>query len=393
MRHEAIAIGSALLFGLTPEEIQFQQEVDKYLNKAVTEGVRGEWRSGLGYGQHCWDLLRKLGEKRWLACDWPERYGGLGFPFIKAYIVLERLDYHRAPRLTQAVNMVGPVILKFGTDEQKQAFLPKISSGQIEVAVGFTEALSGSDLASIRMTAVKQGDSYVLNGCKTFSTRCHFAKYHWVLARTDASLPKHKGLSLFIIDLGSPGIDIRPIWCMDGTRTNRVVYQDVRVPAGNLIGEENKGWIEVGMVLDRERVNVGATGLSRYLFEELTKYVKETCPGDASVRQKLADCAVELEAASLFVEEAVHMLNNGDSPAYECALAKLFTTESRARLINIGLEVLGLYGQLMPGSKWAKLGGLFEWEHRNMIMWTVGGGPSEILRNAIAIRGLGQPRD
>jgi len=268
-----------------------------------------------------------------------------------------------------------------------------IARHEIEFCAGYTEPQAGSDLGAVEMTAIEDGDEYVISGQKVFNTQCHHADYHWIIVKTDRSAPRYKNLSLFIVDIHSPGITIRPLWVMDGERTNEVFYDNVRVPKANMVGEKNRGFYYLVTALTFER-NFAPGGLRRD-FEELITYVKETKRGgralaeDPQVRQELAELQIELEACHLLGYRVAWMADQGIVPSAEAPMAKLFGTELMQRLANTGLRIMGLSGQLREESPWAPLEGRFERLYRHGARRTIGAGTSEIMRNTIAIRGLG----
>jgi alkylation response protein AidB-like acyl-CoA dehydrogenase len=388
-------------FELTKEQKEFKEEVCKFLDKEVTEGVIEESESGAGYGPHSWELMRKLGAKKWLAPSFPEEYGGLGLSRIYRYIVQRELDYQNALVFIKGlglvgVDMAGPIILHYGSEELKKEFLPRIAQGEIELALGYTEPNAGSDLSRIAMRAIEDGDDYVITGQKTFQSHCHFAQYHWLAVRTDPDALSHKGISLFIVDLKTPGITISPLWEMAGLRTNDVFYDEVRVPKKYLVGEKNRGWYYMVSALDLERMlTVG--NLERAL-EQLIDYTKKTLKKgvplskDPFVRQKLADIAIEIRVVHNLVRRVVWLQDKGIIPNYETALSKLFIGEHFQCIAQTGLEILGLYGQLRKNSKYSVLEGMMDSYFRASFLHTIGGGTSEIMRNIIALRGLGLPQ-
>jgi len=382
-------------FALSREEEAFRQEVRDFLNKEVTPEVIREAQSGLGWGSHTWELIRKLGEKRWLCPSWPKEYGGLGLPAIYRFIIHEELDYSEAllgGTVLVGANMAGPTIMLYGTEEQKREYLPGIARGEIEFALGYTEPEAGSDLASLEIRAEEGEDHYILNGQKLFNTRCHYAQYHWLAARTDPQVPKHRGISLFIVDLKSPGITIRPLWTLSGVRTNEVFYDSVVVPKKNLVGEKNRGFYYMMTALEFERVL--SVGGMRRAFEEFVNYVKERpdLKDDIFVRQKIAQIGTEIEVARLFVYRLAWLQTKRIVANYEAGALKLFASELWQRLANSAMEILGLGGQLQADSKWAPLNGRIERLCRESLFYTFAGGTSEVMRNIIATRGLGLPR-
>lgn len=382
-------------FGFSKEEEAFRQEVREFLRKEVTPQIREEADSGIGWGPHTWELVRKLGAKGLLTPTWPKEYGGLGLPPLYRFIVHEELDYAEAlphEALTVGAGVAGPTIMLYGSEEQKKDYLPRIARGEIEFALGYTEPQAGSDLASLQLRAEDRGDHFLFNGQKVFNTRCHFAQYHWIAARTDSQGPKHRGISLFIVDLSSPGITLRPLWGIDGTRTNEVFYDNVVVPKKNLVGEKNRGFYYTVTALEFERVL--SVGRLTKTFEELVDYVKTTpsLRENSLVRQKLAQIATEIEVAKLFVYRLAWLQTRRTVANYEAAASKLFSSELSQRMAATGMEIMGLLGLLQKDSGKAPLNGKFEYLVRETLLNTIAGGTSEVMRNIIATRGLDLPR-
>ena len=380
---------------------KFRKDVGEFLDEQVTDAVVEESESGRGYGPHSWELMRKLGAKRWLAPSFPLQYGGLGLSHIYRYIVLEELDYRNALVVIHGVgsfgiDMAGPIILRYGSADQKKEFLPRIAAGEIEFALGYTEPDAGSDLSRIAIRAVEDGDDFIITGQKTFNTACHYAQYHWLAARTDPDAPINKGMSMFIVDLKTPGITISPLWEITDIRTNEVFYDEVRVPKRYMVGEKNHGWYYMVSALDLERVIT--IGNLEQIFEKLITYAKNTMKNgaplskDPLVRQKLADIAIEINVGRNLIRRVVWLQDKGTIPNYEASMLKLFVTELHQRIAETGLEILGLYGQLRKGSKYSVLEGMVERRFRGSFFMTIGGGTSEVMRNIIALRGLKLPR-
>jgi len=310
-------------------------------------------------------------------------------------MILDEMAYMGLPFLMGGVNMAGPAIMHHGSEELKEEFLPRIARGEIEVALGYTEPDAGSDLAALRLRAEDRGDFFLLNGQKTFNSHCHIADYHYLAVRTDPDLPRHKGISMVMVELKSPGITIRPIITMAGWRTNEVFYDDVRVPKKNLVGEKNMGFRYVMTALDFERMIT--IGMYRRLYEELVDYVSDTSidgeplAKNPLVRQKMAQIAIELEASRLLYYQLGFMLDTGKVPGYQSSMQKLFVTETVQNLTNTGMHIMGFCGQLQRDSKGSKLLGEMELQQRWSYVHTVAGGTSEIQRSIIALKGLGLP--
>jgi alkylation response protein AidB-like acyl-CoA dehydrogenase len=382
-------------FGFSKEEEAFRQELREFASKEVTPEVMEEAESGLGWGPHAWEFVRKLGSKGYLTPTWPKEYGGLGLPPIYRFIVHEELDYTGAlppEALVVGAGVAGPTIMLYGSDEQKREYLPRIAKGEIEFALGYTEPQAGSDLANLEIRADEKDDGFILNGQKVFNTRCHFAQYHWIAVRTDANGPKHRGISLMIVDLSSPGISLRPLWGVDGIRTNEVFYDNVLVPKKNLVGEKNRGFYYTVTALEFERVlTVG--GLKR-TFETLVDYVKQVphLRANPVVRQKISQIAAEIEIGRIFSYRLAWLQTKRVVASYEASASKLFSSELSQRLASTGMEILGLRGLIQRGSSLAPVEGKIEYLCRETLLNTIAGGTSEVMRNIIATRGLELPK-
>ena len=380
-------------FRFSQEEENFRQEVQNFFikeEKVVVE-ARKEWDSGQGFGPYCWEILKKLGAKGWLCPTWPREYGGLELPYMHRYIVQEQMHYFTNVYAAVGAGMAGPIILRHGSEMQKKNYLPRIAKGEIEFALGYSEPQAGSDLASLEIKAEDMGDYFLINGQKMFNTRAHYAQYHWLGARTEPMGPKHRGISLFIVDLKTPGISITPDWTLGNMRTNQVFYDDVKVLGEAMVGEKNRGFYYILEALDYERVSTTA-GLERD-FEDLINYIRINGKGkDPLIRQKVAELAIDIESARLLSLRVGWMLNDGKVPNYEASMLKMVVSETEQRLVNTAMQVFGLYGQIKEGTRWAPLNGKFEWRYRDSLEALVTRGTSEIMRNIIAQRGLGLPR-
>ena len=388
-------------FGFSPEEEAFRAEVRSFLEKELTSELKKDFKKWVWgrvpdevFTPRVREFNLKLGAKGWLGINWPEKYGGGGSTAVQEAILLEELARHRAfiPNY-DAVLMSGPTILRYGSEQQKAEYLPRIARGEIEFALGYTEPEAGSDLASLEIRAEEKENHYLLNGQKTFNTACHYADYHWLAARTDPEAPKHRGISLFIVDMKSPGITIRAMRTMAGERTNEVFYDDVRVPKENLVGEKNKGFRYAVDALNFERVTIFLTAELTMTLNELVEYLQKTQRSkDPLLRQKLAQMTLEIEAGRLLFYRCFWMMDKGRPLLYESAMAKMFNTEAWQHAANIGMQVLGLYGQLVPDSDRVQLDGVIEEGSLATIMPTFGAGSNELMRNIIAELGLGLPR-
>lgn len=381
-------------FRFSPEEERFREEVCHFLDAEVTEEMIEEVERGteIGIGPHTWELMRRLGKKRWLAPAFPEEYGGMGATRWQQFILTDEVSYHRAlPLGLCGVTIVGPMLLHSGSEAQKREYLPRIARGEIDFALGYTEPEAGSDLANLQIRAEKKGDLYVVNGQKTFNTGCHFAQYVWLAVRTDPTVPKHKGISLLIVDMKTPGITVRPLWVMDGERSNEVFYDDVKVPVENLVGEENRGFYYILTALSYERIL--PMGELRRIFEEFVGYIKDRGLGkDPLVQQHVAQLATELQALYLIAYRVIGLIENKIAPNWEAPMVKVYMTEFMRRFSNTAMEIMGPCGQLQKGSPWAPLMGRIERLYRHAARRNISAGASEIQRNTIARIGLNLPR-
>lgn len=382
-------------FELTPEEKAFRKELREFLDNECNEGVIAETESMAGQGPYSKELIRKMGERRLLAPRWPVEYGGRDMGFMAETIKVDELTYHRGPFPLDGVE-IGNTILICGTESQKQRFLLGIARGEIDFALGYTEPNAGSDVASVQLRAVEDGDEFILNGQKIYNTEAHFADYHWLLTRTDPSAEKkHKGLTLLMVDLKSPGITIRPLITSAGLRTNEVFYEDVRVPKENMVGEKNGGW---GVIMSAlyGGMGGGSSGASRFYFETLVKYLLEEksqiLANNPWIPDALAELDIKLHLIDLLGFKTSSMSDLGLSTPYDGPVSHLFGNESRRHLFNVAMQILGPYGQLAEGSKWAPLKGAFLREFMDAPRWTIVHGSNEIQRLVIATRGLGLPR-
>jgi alkylation response protein AidB-like acyl-CoA dehydrogenase len=342
--------------------------------------------------------LGKLSTRGWTVPAWPVEYGGAGMSVMEQFIFSEEMAMARAPRGLGGIGAgwVGPTIILYGTDEQKKQHLPKIASGEAVWCQGFSEPQAGSDLASVQTRAVRDGDDYILNGQKIWTSLAHIAGWCIVIARTDPDAPKHKGISYFLLDMKSPGVEVKPLINMAGSHDfNEVFFDDVRVPREALLGEENRGWYISTATLDFERSSI-ATNVSHIIaVDELTKYASAHGGNgfQGTLRYELADRKIEAEVGRLMSYQVISMQSKGLVPNKEASIAKLYSSELDVRIWGTALKMLGPRGQLLKGSKYAEFDGSIPRSHMYATTSPVGGGTSEIQRNIIAMRGLGMPRD
>ena len=391
-------------FELTPEQESLQREIYAYLDALVTPELLAELRvtpegGGPEDAPEYTRCLRRLGEDGWLGIGWPAEYGGRGRGAIEQYIFFDAVaGYHALPIPMLALNTVGPTIMQVGTAAQKERFLPPILAGRLNIGIGYTEPGAGSDLASLKTTAVRDGDEWVVNGQKIFTSLAHFCDYIWLAARTDPTAKKHKGISIFMVDTRSPGFGCDPLYTMGGFRTNVTYYDDVRVPKDCLIGEENAGWYYINTQLAMERITLVPHSRAARLVDEMVRWVTEARLDGARVadapwvRARLAEMARDSEVLKLLNYRVAWQISQGVVPFAEASMVKIFGSELFQRIHGFSLQMMGLCGQLEPGSDLAPLGGRIEREYLAKMLLTFGGGANEVLRDVVATMGLGMPR-
>jgi alkylation response protein AidB-like acyl-CoA dehydrogenase len=342
-----------------------------------------------------------LAEHGWLTMAWPRAYGGQGASYMAQLIFKEEATVRGAPTGGMGASMVGPMLMIHGSEAQKRDHLPKIAGAEVGWCQGFSEPGAGSDLASLQTRAVRDGDEYVINGQKIWTSGAQHADWIHILTRTDPAAPKHRGISYFLLDMRTPGITVRPLVQMHGAAGfNETFYEDVRVPASNMVGEEHRGWYVATTLLDFERSGVDRMATTQNAFEPLLAFAMEPdsagegrrIADSGSHRRDIADTAIELEVSRLLSYRVTWMQSNGLVPNYETSISKVHSTELLQRNARRGINALGLHGALAPDSKHAVLDGLYCQIYMQTTSRTIGGGTSEIQRNIIATRGLGLPR-
>jgi alkylation response protein AidB-like acyl-CoA dehydrogenase len=338
-----------------------------------------------------------LHESGWAGVGWPKEHGGRGGSAIHRWLYLEELSHRRLPRGDLTLSSVGPAIFRFGTEEQKDRYLPGILKGDYRFAVGYSEPDAGSDLAALKTRAVRHDDVYTVKGQKVYVTSAHYATHLWLAVRTDESAPRHAGISVVVVPVDAPGVTIRPMETQADGWTNEVFLDDVVVSVGDRIGGENAGWKVITAALDLER-NFPYSGLARD-FEDLIRWASERPRGDNAmliddpfVRAELTKLAVDLEVARLLAMRAAWLAEEGMEATSESSMTKIWTSELRDRVAGFGLELMGSSGQLRAGDPRAEIDGCLEQVYRWSPMMKIGGGANEIQRNIIA-RGLGLGRE
>ena len=346
---------------------------------------------------------KRLADKGWLTMAWPTEYGGLGANHIQQMIFQEESAYRGAPGSGgQGVTMVGPCLMVHGSEEQKQEHLPAIAKSEVYWAQGFSEPGNGSDLAGLQTRAVRDGDDFVINGQKIWTSGAHHADWIHVLTRTDPDAPKHRGISYFLLDMHSPGIEVRPLINMvDEHSFNEIYFTDVRVPVSNMLGEYNRGWYVAATLLDFERSGIASSASARRNVELMAAWAADA-PGhrggdtvmhDPGVRNGLANLAIESEIARLIAYRVGWMQGQGLIPNHESSMSKLYGSELGQRVAQFGVNAMGLHGQLIdPEDPHAPVKATIQRAYMSSVAGTIAAGTSEIQRNVIATRGLGLPR-
>lgn len=387
-------------FALTLEQQQFADELERYVKDHMTPELEADLeKQDMDKGPAHAAFIRQMGKDGWLGVGWPKEYGGQGRGAIEQHLFSEIMSYAGIALPEMALNAVGPAIMRVGTEAQRNKFLPPIVRGEMEVAIGYSEPEAGSDLASLKTSAVKQGNEYVINGQKVFTSCAHYADYLWLATRTDPNAPKkHKGLTVFMIPMNHPGITIEGNTIVGGKRLNTTYLDEVRVPEEWRIGEENMGWKYITTQLDFERVAISPSGSMRRNIEDVTRWAGEaTIDGKAVieepwVRQKLAELTMEIEVLRMLNFNVAWMVENGQVPFAEASAVKVWGSELRNRVNGALLQIMGQFGQLQKGSKWVPLKGRVEHAYRSDVIFTFGGGAVEVQRDIIAMAGLWLPR-
>lgn len=383
----------------------FRREVGEWLDRELTGDLREEFAQEVSYlrvpmawSPRVLEFNKKLGAKGWIGLHWPTKYGGGGRTLRDQLVVVEELASRYAKIVSSQSLHATTILLVHGTEEQKLEVIPRVARGEIEISLGYTEPNAGSDVANIQMRAVEKDDHFVISGEKIFNTMAHWASYHWLLARTDpAAEPKHRGLTMFLVDLNTPGITVRPIRTIDDARTNLVHYDEVKVPKSRMVGVKNRGFYVAMEALGQERLFVFNPHFYRALFNDIVEYAKTShrngslLAQDPIARHALAELDAKLEVADLLYRRAIWLLENNKPVISEVSMFKMFMTETGQELVRRTLDIIGLPGLLRTESRRSVLRGLVAMGQEGTIFHTFAGGASELMRNIIAMRGYGLP--
>ena len=397
-------------FGFTPEQEALRQEVVQFIEANITPELMAESETSLeaGRGPHHQKLLKEVAERGWIGISWPKEYGGQDGSRIDQYIVEE--EFARVGISVGGAGTGAPAILMAGTEEQKKYFIPGLINGEIIFAQGFTEPQGGADLAGLQCRAVRDGDDYVINGQKMYTSAAHYATHIYLMCRTDPDAPKHRGISILLVPMDTPGITVRALWTIQsdppaplGTtyglpRTNEVFFEDVRVPTSTILGEENMGWYVGAMGLNLDRV-----GASRYLIsvrrdEDIINWIKNndvdghSLADDPAIRDRLAELWIEAQVCRLMTMRSMSLVEQGGTFTYEGSAEKVWAPEHGVRTTETITQILGPYAQLLNGSEGAIEDGLFAHNVMGSFQSGINHGSVQVMRDQMARRGLGMPR-
>jgi alkylation response protein AidB-like acyl-CoA dehydrogenase len=385
--------------GYTPEQEALRQELRDYYSRLLTSDVEEELSRSEGVGPTVRRIVRQMGTDGWLGIGWPKEYGGQGRSAIEQFVFFDESMRAGAPVPMLTINTVGPTLMNFGSDEQRQRFLPRILRGEVHFSIGYTEPGAGTDLASLQTKAVRDGDEYVINGQKIFTSLATGADYVWLAARTNPEAAKHKGISIFIIPTDTPGFKVQPMQLMGEHNTNYTFYEDVRIPATNLVGEENGGWRLITNQLNHERVTLCSPGIVERNLAEVRRWAQETKLADGRrvvdqewVQVNLARVHARLEFLKLMNWKVAWTATQDRLDVADASSIKVFGTEFYLEAFKLLFEIVGQVGYLKRGSPESVLSSRLENLYRGLLILTFGGGTNEVQRELIAMFGLGLPR-
>ena len=383
----------------TDEQLQFRDELRGFIERQRTPELLAEleeYRSTHRPGPEMAKFRDALNDAGYTTMSWPEEYGGQGKGAFFLYILKEELAYWALPFDSLSILSIGNTIWRFGSEGQRREWLPKIQSGQMTFALGYSEPNAGSDLAALQTRAVRDGDDWVINGQKIYTSGAHISSHLWLAARTDPDAPKHRGISMFVFPMDTPGITVRPLWTMGELRTNETFFENVRIPSDAIVGEENRGWYTAMNALDLERVSLGPWSPLQRTLDDVVRYVREErreLRHDPVTRTALAERKLEVEMARALTLINAEMIDNGRTPTMEASMTKVWSADVAEVLANTAMDLLGTEAALHRDSGgFAPLEGSLEAKWRNAPIIRFGGGTNDIQRQIIATRGLGLPR-
>jgi len=383
-----------------PEEATWRSAVRAFLAENLSAGLLAELKctNGRHGGPEELTFLRMVAEQGWYGLNWPSEFGGLEKRATEQLILIEEFDYAGAPPLPTTVTSIGPTLIIYGSPASKRELLPRMVSGECTFALAYSEPDAGTDLASLRTKAVRDGEEWVISGEKVWCSYAHFCTHFWLAVRTGTPESRHRGISLFIVPRDLDGIHVSPLWTWGDVRTNQVVFDSVRVSASNLVGEVNGGWECIRAALSFERVSAGTSGRLRRLLDDVRDYSERTYDEDellansATFRLQYSEFDTELEIAHLMGLRTAQAIDDGLVPQVEASMQKILVTELQTEISAWAMAASGLSGQLDKADDAAPLNGSAEWMFREAPYLRFGGGTNEIQRNIVAQQGLGLPR-
>jgi alkylation response protein AidB-like acyl-CoA dehydrogenase len=384
--------------GYTDRQEALRQELRSYYTRLLTPEVEEQLARSHGVGPVHRKIVRQMGEDGWLGVGWPKDYGGRGFTAVEQFVFFDESMRAGAPVPMLTINTVGPTIMEFGTDAQKELFLPRILRGEIHFCIGYSEPGAGTDLAALKTRAVRDGDEYVINGQKIFTSLASDADYVWLAVRTNPEAKKHKGISLFVVPMDTPGVSVVPMHLLSEHNINQTFYEDVRVPATALVGGENEGWRLITGQLNRERVTLCSPGIIERTLAEVRRWAQETKLVDGRrvvdqewVQLSLARVHARLEFLKLINWKVAWASTQGRLDVADASTIKVFGTEFYLEAFRLLFEIVGQPGYLKEGAPDAVLKARLERMYRSLLILTFGGGTNEIQRDLIGVFGLGMP--
>jgi alkylation response protein AidB-like acyl-CoA dehydrogenase len=384
--------------GYSEAQEALRRELRSYYEQLLTPEVEAQLARSHGVGPEMRKVVRQMGEDGWLGIGWPKEYGGQGRSAIEQFIFFDESMRAGAPVPMLTINTVGPTIMNFGSDEMKAEFLPRILKGEIHFCIGYTEPGAGTDLAALQTKAVRDGDEYIINGQKIFTSLAGDADYCWLATRTDPDAKKHKGISMFVVPMDTPGIKVVPMHLMSEHDINQVYYDDVRVPASALVGGENNGWGLITNQLNHERVTLCSSGIIERALADTRRWAQETKLADGSrivdqewVQVHLARVRARLEFLRLANWQVAWKSTQGELDVAAASSIKVFGTEFYLEAFRLLFEVVGQQGYLRQDTPDSVLKSRLERYYRSLLILTFGGGVNEVQRDLIAVFGLGMP--
>jgi alkylation response protein AidB-like acyl-CoA dehydrogenase len=383
----------------TDDQVALRAELKTYFDELMTPELLEEVYELEGAGPLYHRALKRMGTDGWLGIGWPAEYGGRERSAIEQFIFGDEVQRRGFPIPLLTLSTVGPTLMAHGTQEQKDRYLPAILRGEIHFCIGYTEPQAGTDLASLETRAVRDGDHYVVNGQKIFTSQADYADYIWTAVRTDPDVRKHKGISILIIPREAEGVSLTPIHTLGGNRVFTTYLENVRVPVENLVGEENGGWKLITSQLNHERVSLFTVGLTEQLLADITAWAAETpAPGGGVVldrpwvRANLAKVHSGVDLLRLFNWRQAWNIGNGGLPPAEASAVKVYGSRFYIEANRLLMEVVGPAATLQKGSRRAVLAGRLERFYRQTLVLTSGGGANEVQRDIICMAGLRMPR-